>query len=587
MKRSNNLRSRVEAFSANDIRIGTGVLTVECDVQIGQQKHSYLVHKPRESSTTQEKKAGMPREQVLKTPEKAMFMGEPPEFASDTEPGGRPLAMLFSTRRAEPSERDPGSAVAGGDIAGAFGDAFANRELRIGEFGAWLTVQDSMRRERPAAGRKLAACEEAVRRFLPDYANLRLGGEDHPHLWINRSSTPIPVRQLSDGERGVLAIVLDLTRRLAQANPNLTNPASEAEAVVLIDEIDLHLHPKWQRQIVHNLTATFPRCQFIATTHSPQVIGEVPHERIQIITDGEVYSPTHSFGVDSSRVLEEIMDADPRAKKVKELLSDVSQSIGNEQFDQAPELNRRTCRSTRGRGPRGDAAANPPRFYGGRMRTIVKQQEPASLTQHRLTPPRDGYIPDYDNFPDKDTLRDGLVREQRGLCCYCMRAISNNPREMKVEHWKCQSRFPEQQLDHRNILAACRGGEGMPKDLQHCDTRKGDKDLKWNPANSRHRIEARLRYAADGRVESGSDEFNSQLEEVLNLNLPLLMTHRKRILDAILDWSKHEQARRQGPIPRARLERERDRRIPLTGTLTPYCQVAVWWLNQRLKRMAA
>ena len=131
---------------------------------------------------------------------------------------------------------------------------------------------------------------------------------------------------------------MDLTRRLAQANPKFTDPASEAEAVVLIDELDLHLHPKWQRQIVHNLTATFPRCQFIATTHSPQVIGEVPHERIQIISDDKVYSPSHSFGVDSSRVLEEIMDVDPRSAKVKELLSTVSRVIGKEQFNQARDL---------------------------------------------------------------------------------------------------------------------------------------------------------------------------------------------------------------------------------------------------------
>ena len=146
------------------------------------------------------------------------------------------------------------------------------------------------------------------------------------------------MRQLSDGERGTLALVLDLTRRLAQANPEMTDPAAEAEAVVLIDEIDLHLHPKWQRQIVRNLTAAFPRCQFIATTHSPQVIGEVEHDRIQIIANGQVYSPTHSFGVDSSRVLEEIMDADPRAQEVKALLSQVSQEVGKQQFDSAREI---------------------------------------------------------------------------------------------------------------------------------------------------------------------------------------------------------------------------------------------------------
>ena len=201
-----------------------------------------------------------------------------------------------------------------------------------------MKVQEALRVEQPAKARVLAACEEAVKHFLPGYHNLRQVGEERPQLCIDRNGTTIPVRQLSDGERGSLALVLDLTRRLAQANPNFADPASEAEAVVLIDELDLHLHPKWQRQIVHNLTKAFPLCQFIAMTHSPQVIGEVPHERIQIMADGEVYSPPYSFGVDSSRVLEEIMEADPRATVVKELLSDVSQVIRRHQFDQARGL---------------------------------------------------------------------------------------------------------------------------------------------------------------------------------------------------------------------------------------------------------
>jgi predicted ATP-binding protein involved in virulence len=136
----------------------------------------------------------------------------------------------------------------------------------------------------------------------------------------------------------MLALVLDLTRRLAQANPSVADPAGETGAVVLIDEIDLHLHPKWQRQIVNNLRSAFPRCQFIATTHSPQVIGEVEHERIQIMADGQVYSPLHSYGVDSSRVLEEVMDADPRAKEVQNLLTELSRLIGKQQFDSAREL---------------------------------------------------------------------------------------------------------------------------------------------------------------------------------------------------------------------------------------------------------
>ena len=257
---------------------------------------------------------------------------------SGEELGGRPLAVLFSTKRAISSKRKPNSRVAAGGVGAAFADAFANRELRLREFADWIRAQSSIREELPAADRILAACEDMVKRFLPDYANLRIVGDLRPQLCLDRGGTTVPVQQLSDGERGSLTLALDLTRRLAQANPELSEPTATAEAVVLIDEIELHLHPKWQRQIVHNLTATFPRCQFIATTHSPQVIGEVDHDRIQIIANGKVYSPTHSFGVDSSRVLEEIMNSEPRTQNVQKLLSEISSEIGKRRYENARGL---------------------------------------------------------------------------------------------------------------------------------------------------------------------------------------------------------------------------------------------------------
>ncbi|MCL4499708.1 MAG: AAA family ATPase, partial [Chloroflexi bacterium] len=184
----------------------------------------------------------------------------------------------------------------------------------------------------------LAVLQSAVSRFLPGFNNLRPSDEGEPTLLVDHQGSELDVRQLSDGERGVLALVLDLARRLSQTSSGGVDPLAESEAIVLIDEIDLHLHPKWQRQIVRNLTSAFPRCQFIATTHSPQVIGEVEHSRIQIIADGQVYSPTHSFGVDSSRVLEEIMNADPRAQEVQELLSRISAEVGSQHFEEARKL---------------------------------------------------------------------------------------------------------------------------------------------------------------------------------------------------------------------------------------------------------
>lgn len=216
------------------------------------------------------------------------------------------------------------------------------------------------------------------------------------------------------------------------------------------------------------------------------------------------------------------------------------------------------------------------------MRAITKGAEPLSLRAHRRTPHCDYY-----NYADKDGLRHALVTEQRGLCCYCMSRIRNGPDTMKIEHWNCQRYHPAEQLEYRNLLGACRGGHGQPPDFQHCDTRKGDRDLQWNPADPDHHIETRVRYEADGSIGSDDETFDKQLNEVLNLNLPVLRNNRKGVLDAVLDWWRREKARARGPVPRARVQRERDRRVAGNGELAPFCQVAAWWLDQRLARMQA
>ena len=214
------------------------------------------------------------------------------------------------------------------------------------------------------------------------------------------------------------------------------------------------------------------------------------------------------------------------------------------------------------------------------MRAIVKGAEPPSLKGHRKT-----LYGDYDNYADKDSLREALVSEQRGLCCYCMGPIRNEWNEMKIEHWRCQSLYPAKQLNYGNLLAACLGGEGLPHYLQHCDTRKGKRDLRWNPANPVHCIETQLRYELDGSIRSDDAEFNCELNKVLNLNLSELKNHRKGVLDGILEWWQREKGRLCGPVPRSRFKHERTRRTAGTGNLEPYCQVTVWWLEKRLSAM--
>jgi uncharacterized protein (TIGR02646 family) len=211
------------------------------------------------------------------------------------------------------------------------------------------------------------------------------------------------------------------------------------------------------------------------------------------------------------------------------------------------------------------------------VRTITKTAEPKSLTQHRAKAHSS-----YDNYPtkDKDDLRAALVAEQKGLCCYCLARIAADPAAMKIEHWQCQDRFPQHRLSYGNLLGACLGGEGRPPSDQHCDTRKADSDLMWNPANAAHVIETRLRYLADGTVESPDQVFTDQLNLVLGLNLPLLRNSRKAVLDVVLGWW------RSTPNARQKVQRQIDQRTT-AGEYQPFSPVALWFLRQKLGGAAA
>ena len=207
----------------------------------------------------------------------------------------------------------------------------------------------------------------------------------------------------------------------------------------------------------------------------------------------------------------------------------------------------------------------------------MKGAEPKSLIQHRRTPHSD-----YDNYSDKGALRTALANEQRGLCCYCMGRLSPDSKAMKIEHWRSRSRYPGKQLDYRNLLGACLGGEGQAPEGQHCDTRKGDADLRWNPADPAHAIEKRICYGANGVIESKDEVFDGQLNDTLNLNLAFLRNNRKAVLDSVLHWWRQQRK----PAPKSQLERQRDKYAGGVGSLAPYRQVAVWWLQRKLERMS-
>lgn len=322
---------RRDNFTAEDINVLADALDVRLSLTIDGQQYGYTHHQPRDRVVTRPGgESGTLREQVYDARPISGFTGTAPPAVHGMRP--RPFGILFSTRRAVPDDRAPSRGAAAGGQRAALAEAFGHRELRLPEFAAWLRTRTALAPETPTSAQAIGAFERAVQRFLPGYSNLRVTDEAKPHLLIEKQGAVIPVAKLSDGERGMLALIFDLTRRLGQANPDLDDPAADGVGVVLIDEIDLHLHPKWQRTIVHNLPAAFPSLQFIATTHSPLVIGEVLHDRIQVMGEGPVFSPTHSYGVDSSRVLEEIMNVSSRSADIQGLLKKLSDLVAVDDY---------------------------------------------------------------------------------------------------------------------------------------------------------------------------------------------------------------------------------------------------------------
>lgn len=134
---------------------------------------------------------------------------------------------------------------------------------------------------------------------------------------------PTAFENLSDGQRAVIGLVADIARRMCVLNPQLGQEVTrKTPGVVLIDELDMHLHPRWQRILTGGLKRAFPEVQFIVASHSPQVLGELHPEEIILLRPSGTAHPQVSYGLTSSQVLEEIMGADARAPEVQKMLTE-------------------------------------------------------------------------------------------------------------------------------------------------------------------------------------------------------------------------------------------------------------------------
>ena len=185
---------------------------------------------------------------------------------------------------------------------------------------------------------QLNAVRSALTGVLEDFSDFTIR-RSPLRMEVKKNGKRLTVNQLSGGELILIAMIGDLARRMAIANPDSTKPL-EGSGIVLIDEIDLHLHPKWQRMIVPKLLEVFPNCQFIISTHSPHVITHVHPESLFLLeqTDSGIVArkPNESYGKNVDRVLEDLMGLKTtRPDKVASDLHSIFETIDAGKLEEA------------------------------------------------------------------------------------------------------------------------------------------------------------------------------------------------------------------------------------------------------------
>ena len=212
--------------------------------------------------------------------------------------------------------------------------------------------QEKVRYDVNYVDKSLRAVKTAMLAMLDGFDDIRI---DRSPLTMKvcKDGKNLKINQLSDGEKCTIALFGDLARRLAMANPFLDNPL-EGSGVALIDEVELHMHPSWQRKVISVLKNTFPNIQFIITTHSPQVLGELDNtnslivlNRVGNIIDAQKIESL--IGWDSNVILEELMQTSSSNQAVIDKISCVYELISERKYIEAERLLDEVDALTKGR----------------------------------------------------------------------------------------------------------------------------------------------------------------------------------------------------------------------------------------------
>ena len=332
-------------FSVEDINNAALFTTNEITVDYEQQEYRWSMTKSRPGSSHSEASELGGARQIADTVQNRLDADRTASV---------PLAVFYPVNRSAP---EIPSRIRGRhtfDQIGSFYGALTGAQNNFRLFFEWFREREDVeneefrrkwqssnvsRREAGTTGdRELDAVRRAIPHFLPGFGNLHVQRTPH-RMVLEKNGTELIVNQLSDGEKCTLALVGDLARRLAMASPALNDPL-QSEAIVMIDEIDLHMHPGWQRQVVPALANTFPNCQFILSTHSPHVVSQVKSQHIWVLDakSTKAEHPRGAYGLDSNRILEDIMEVTERPEEIKNKLDELFHLIDTGQIDAAKLL---------------------------------------------------------------------------------------------------------------------------------------------------------------------------------------------------------------------------------------------------------
>lgn len=245
----------------------------------------------------------------------------------------------------------------------AYENTFNNNINPFNDFSKWFREEEDLENQEQInlkdftyRNQRLEIVRNAINNFLnkfefAKFSDLRVERERIPSkrnnpneesitssLIILKDGQKFKFSQLSSGEKMMLSLVVDIARRLAIANPSLENKL-EGEGIVLVDEIDLHLHPQWQRKLLPALTYTFPNIQFIVTTHSPQVLSHLSRESVFLLEDNKISDrEIYTEGRDSNSILQDAFQLPKYEKEYENKLREIYRLIDNDDGENAQEL---------------------------------------------------------------------------------------------------------------------------------------------------------------------------------------------------------------------------------------------------------